>query len=65
IGIPTAERPYIFDRFYRGRSAPGQGSGLGLAIAREIAGIHGGVITFSSEEGIGSRFELALPLAGA
>jgi signal transduction histidine kinase len=64
-GVTTAEQPYIFDRFYRGRSAPGQGSGLGLAIAREIAGIHGGVITFSSEEGIGSRFELALPLASA
>lgn len=62
-GIPAAEQPYIFDRFYRGRSASGQGSGLGLAIAREIADIHGGNITFTSQEGAGSRFTLQLPLA--
>jgi signal transduction histidine kinase len=64
-GIPAAEQPYIFDRFYRGRGATGQGSGLGLAIAREIAGIHGGAITCSSEEDAGSRFSLELPLADA
>lgn len=39
-GIPAAELPRVFDRFYRGSSTPGQGSGLGLAIAQHIARRH-------------------------
>ena len=61
-GIPESEQPYIFDRFYRGRSSVGEGSGLGLAITREIAAIHGGAITFTSHAGQGSHFILKLPL---
>jgi two-component system sensor histidine kinase MprB len=50
-GIPEAEIPYVFDRFYRsaaGRSQPG--SGLGLAIVRQIAEAHGGTITVQPQE---------------
>jgi len=44
-GIPEEERERVFDRFYRGRHAPGGGSGLGLAIVRQIVTLHGGLIT--------------------
>ena len=36
-GIPAAERPRVFDRFYRRADAPPGGSGLGLAIVRTVA----------------------------
>ncbi|HET9023212.1 MAG TPA: ATP-binding protein, partial [Burkholderiaceae bacterium] len=43
-GIAEEERERVFDRFYRGRHAPGGGSGLGLAIVRQIVTLHGGAI---------------------
>jgi heavy metal sensor kinase len=63
-GIPAEAREHLFDRFYRVDGARGRddgGSGLGLAICREIAGAHGGRVWVESEEGRGSRFNLALP----
>ncbi len=60
-GIPEAEQPYLFERFYRGRGQKGQGSGLGLAICQEIAAIHGGRVTFTSREGEGTIFRLQIP----
>ncbi len=60
-GIPVDEQSRIFDRFYRGNRAKGEGSGLGLAIAQEIASIHGGTISFISQEAQGSLFSLDLP----
>ena len=37
-GIDDADRPYVFDRFYRSTAARGMpGSGLGLAIVRQVA----------------------------
>jgi two-component system OmpR family sensor kinase len=44
-GIAEEERERVFDRFYRGRQAPGGGSGLGLAIVRQVVTLHGGSIT--------------------
>jgi signal transduction histidine kinase len=44
-GIPSADLPYVFDRFYRSAQARAlPGSGLGLAIVRRIADIHGGTV---------------------
>ena len=51
-GIPAAEQPRVFERFYRGSSAPAddiEGCGLGLSIASWIAREHGGTLTFTSE----------------
>jgi len=63
IGIPAAERPHIFDRFYRGSGATlnRRGFGLGLAICAELVAAHGGRVLVESEPGRGSTFTIRLP----
>jgi PAS domain S-box-containing protein len=64
-GIPEEERPFIFDRFYRGAMAVEAGlpgNGLGLAIVQELLAQYGGRIELQSIVGEGSCFKLALPL---
>lgn len=64
-GIPQADLPRIFERFYRvdrARTREGQGgSGLGLAIVKHIALAHGGSVNAESREGKGSTFSLTVP----
>ena len=65
IGIPTADQPRIFERFYRvdaARSREAGGTGLGLAIAKHLIEVHGGRIWVESEVGAGSRFYFSVPL---
>jgi two-component system, OmpR family, sensor histidine kinase MprB len=60
-GIPDADLPFIFDRFYRSPAAKGTpGSGLGLAIVRQIALLHGGVTTAENSPQ-GTTLRLTLP----
>jgi two-component system sensor histidine kinase MprB len=60
-GVAEADRPYIFDRFYRSEAARSHpGSGLGLAIVRQIAESHGGRVDVEDAEGGGARFRLVL-----
>ncbi len=61
-GIDPAELPFIFDRFFRGASAPGEGSGLGLSLCKEIARLHGGEITATNLPTGGASFAVTLPL---
>ena len=61
-GIPEAELPLIFERFYRGKGTGGDGSGLGLSITRSVARAHGGEVRVESAPGVGSRFTLEIPL---
>jgi len=63
-GIPPADLPHIFDRFYRVRNNGHDdisGNGLGLAIVKAIAGQHGGDVSVESETEKGSCFTLTLP----
>ncbi len=63
-GIAPEDLPYVFDRFYRARSARGMpGSGLGLAIVRQVADAHGGVVEAAPAEGGGTV--MTLRFAGA
>ena len=67
IGIPAVALPRIFERFYkvdRARVREGGGTGLGLSIARHVVEAHGGRIWAESEEGVGSTFSFAIPVAG-
>jgi signal transduction histidine kinase len=62
-GIPRAEQPRIFTKFFRGDAGASGigGTGLGLAMAREIVEAHGGHIGFKSEAGSGSTFWFEVP----
>jgi two-component system phosphate regulon sensor histidine kinase PhoR len=65
IGIPQAEQPRIFERFYRvdvARSREVGGTGLGLAIAKHLVEGHGGRIWVESEVGHGSQFHFSVPI---
>ncbi len=64
-GIPLADQPRLFERFYRvdqARSREDGGNGLGLSIVKSILDAHGGQIDLVSQPGQGSRFTVRLPL---
>jgi signal transduction histidine kinase len=60
-GIPDAQLPLIFDRFYKADASRKQagGSGLGLSIVKAIIERHGGTVTARNEGG--AVFEITLP----
>ena len=64
IGIPEADVPLIFDRFYRGgnaRMTHKAGTGLGLAIVKKIVEMHQGTIELDSVVGEGTTFTVRTP----
>jgi heavy metal sensor kinase len=66
-GIPEADQPHLFERFYRvdpARARSSGGSGLGLAICKSIVEAHGGAIELTSKLGKGSTFCVRLPALG-
>jgi two-component system sensor histidine kinase MprB len=65
-GIPEADLPHVFERFYRAdtaRSLPG--SGLGLAIVEQVVTQHGGRASAAHTDRGGARFDLVVPLAAS
>ncbi len=66
IGIPEADRPRVFERFYRvdkARSRELGGTGLGLAIVKHIVEAHSGHVWVEANAPRGSRFVVHLPVA--
>lgn len=64
MGIPEADLPRVFERFYRvdkSRSRDLGGTGLGLSIVKHIIQLHGGSISVKSAVGTGSTFSIRLP----
>lgn len=67
IGIPSGEVEHVFDRFYqsdpsRTHNDKSSGFGLGLSIVHWIVNAHGGTISIESEQGVGTTFQINLPL---
>jgi signal transduction histidine kinase len=62
-GIPAADLPHVFERFYRvdkSRDAQGGGAGIGLAIVRQLVEAGGGTVGAESRDGQ-TRFWFSLP----
>lgn len=64
LGIPTADQPYIFDKFYRASNVPSDtpGTGLGLAIVKSIVENHQGRIWVESTSDKRTTFTVVLPI---
>ncbi|HRE29219.1 MAG TPA: ATP-binding protein [Anaerolineales bacterium] len=63
IGIPPADLPYVFDKFFRSDNASlsHEGTGLGLSIVKSIVENHGGRVWVNSQPGKGTTFTVMLP----
>ena len=64
IGIPRAELPRVFERFYRvdkSHSKEIGGTGLGLSIVKHGAAFHGATVQLDSELGMGTKITLRFP----
>ncbi|MEX2325304.1 MAG: HAMP domain-containing sensor histidine kinase, partial [Gemmatimonadaceae bacterium] len=61
-GIPPADVPRVFDRYWQAKKTASLGSGLGLTIAKGIVEAHGGRIDVTSVQGEGTVFTFSIPL---
>ena len=65
IGIPAADLPHVFERFFRVRDERSNqvgGAGIGLAVVQHIVAAHKGTVTVQSKVGKGSTFVVRLPV---
>jgi len=64
IGIPPGEISYIYEPFFRAsNTGKFNGYGIGLPLSRNIIRMHNGTLEVSSEEGVGTKIKITLPLA--
>jgi signal transduction histidine kinase len=62
VGVPEAELPRLFERFYRGDSArASRGTGLGLAIVKHVVGAAGGSVEARASPGGGLTITCSFP----
>jgi two-component system, OmpR family, sensor histidine kinase KdpD len=61
-GLPAQSLGRVFDKFYRGPSAPTGGTGLGLSLVKGYVESLGGKIAAENQEGGGAKFTIALPI---
>lgn len=61
-GIPAADLPHIFRRYWQADRGSHRGVGLGLAIVHGIVAAHGGTIAADSTLGAGTTFRITLPM---
>lgn len=67
VGIKPADQANMFNRFFRATDRVVQqagGTGLGLSITKGLTELHGGQLTFTSQYGVGTTFQIILPLNG-
>ncbi len=65
VGIPSAELPKLFQRFFRASTSTGiPGTGIGLNFVKYLVECHGGRIDVETAAGKGSIFTIRLPIAG-
>ncbi len=64
-GIPPADLPRVFEKFYRQKRTRQRGTGLGLAIVRRIVEDHGGRVDIASTVGAGTTVRVLLPATDA
>lgn len=64
LGIPEADLPHVFEKFFRAHNIQEAypGTGLGLSICKRILEIHGGTIVVQSQLNTGSTFSVELPV---
>ena len=63
IGIPQADKTQLFEAFHRATNVGSiSGTGLGLTIVKNCVDLHGGKVTVVSQEGIGTKFTVIIPL---
>jgi CheY-like chemotaxis protein len=65
VGIPADQQDKVFSAFEQVDNTATRsfgGTGLGLAVSRQLVTLMGGTLTLQSREGIGTRFDITLPL---
>lgn len=63
IGIPEKDQPRLFESFHRASNVGNvEGTGLGLAIVKHAVEAHGGSVTFTTQEDVGTIFTIDVPV---
>lgn len=64
VGIPEQDQPYVFQRFFQSHKTPGkkEGTGIGLYLVKTYTELHGGSVSLSSRENVGTTVTLTLPV---
>ena len=63
IGIPETDLKHLFEPFHRAANVGTiSGTGLGLVIMKESVDRHSGTITIESQIGIGTTFNVTIPI---